>query len=140
MLLPKEHHQNYWKFTVNNIYKKQLILFLWKCTLYWFKLHNMMPEHSGIKSNSSSGNDQMVLFDWDWSRFMNKFSLIRSLNLFSSEARKSKWSKYIEQLLSSECPDSADCLTLLKYSSVKLEICMYSVALVKKWLYVLHNK
>ena len=82
LLLPKEHHQNYWKFTVNNI-KKQLILFLWKCTLYWFKYYITTCVSTAefyqqmSKSNSSNGNDQMVLFDWYWSRFMNKFSLIR---------------------------------------------------------------
>ena len=41
-----------------------------------------------FKLNSFHGNDLMVL--WDWSRLINKLSLIRSLNLFASEARISK--------------------------------------------------
>ena len=43
-----------------------------------------------FQSNSLNGNDLMVLFNWGWSRFINKLSLIRSLNLFLSEARISK--------------------------------------------------
>ena len=40
-----------------------------------------------FQSNSFNGNDLMVLFSWGWSRLINKLSLIRSLNLFASEAR-----------------------------------------------------
>ena len=43
-----------------------------------------------FQSNSFTGNDLMVLFNWDWSRLINKLSLIRCLNLFVSEARISK--------------------------------------------------
>ena len=43
-----------------------------------------------FQSNSFNGDDLMVLFKWDWSRLINKLSLIRSLNLFASEARISK--------------------------------------------------
>ena len=43
-----------------------------------------------FQSNSFNGNDLMVLFNWDWSRLINKLSLIRSLSLFASEARISK--------------------------------------------------
>ena len=43
-----------------------------------------------FKSNSFNGNDFMVLFNWGWSRLINKLFLIRSLNLFASEARISK--------------------------------------------------
>ena len=56
----------------------------------------------------------MVLFNWGCSRLINKLSLIRSLNLFVSEARISKWSKSIEQLHSSRWSDTADCLTHLR--------------------------
>ena len=41
-------------------------------------------------SNTFNGYDLMVLFNWRWSRLINKLSLIRSLNLFASEARISK--------------------------------------------------
>ena len=43
-----------------------------------------------FQSNSFNGNDLMVLFNWDWSRLINKLSLIKSLNLFASEARIAK--------------------------------------------------
>ena len=79
----------------------------------------------------------MVLFNWGWSRLINKLFLIRSLNLFLSEARISKLSKSMEQLHSSRCSDTADCLTYLRRFKVKLEIPMCSAALVKKWRYVL---
>ena len=42
------------------------------------------------QSKSFDGNDLMVLFNWGWSRLTNELSLIRSLNLFVSEARISK--------------------------------------------------
>ena len=34
-----------------------------------------------FQSNSFNGNDLMVLFNWRWSRLINKHSLIRNLNL-----------------------------------------------------------
>ena len=40
-----------------------------------------------FQSNSFNGNDLMVLFNWGWSHLINKLSLIKSLNLFASEAR-----------------------------------------------------
>ena len=43
-----------------------------------------------FESNSFNGNDFMVLFNWGWSRLINKRFLIRSLNLFASEGRISK--------------------------------------------------
>ena len=43
-----------------------------------------------FQSNSFNGNDLMVLFNWGWSRFINKLSLIKSLNLFASEVKISK--------------------------------------------------
>ena len=79
----------------------------------------------------------MVLFNWGWSRLINKLSLIRRLNLFALEARISKWSKSIEQLHSSSWSATADCLTHLRRFPVKLEIPMCFAALVKKWRYVL---
>ena len=59
------------------------------------------------QSNNLSWNDSMDLFHWGWSCLMNKLFLIRSLNLFASEARISKWS------YSNIWSDTADCLTLL---------------------------
>ena len=82
----------------------------------------------------------MVLFNWGWSCLINKLSLIRSLNLFASEARISKWSKSIEQLHSSRGSDTAYCLTHLRCFPVKLDIPMCSAALVKKWWYVEYNE
>ena len=75
------------------------------------------------QSKSFNGNDLMVLFNWGWSRLINKLSLIRSLNLFASEGRITitKWSKSIEQLHSSRWSDTADCLTHLRRFPVKLE-------------------
>ena len=40
-----------------------------------------------FQSNSFNGNDLMVLFNWGWSRLINKLSLIRSLNFYASEVR-----------------------------------------------------
>ena len=42
------------------------------------------------QSEIFNGNGLMVLFNWGWSHLINKLSLIRSLNLFVSEARISK--------------------------------------------------
>ena len=39
------------------------------------------------QSNSFTGNDFMVLFNWDCSCLINKLSLRRSLNLFALEVR-----------------------------------------------------
>ena len=89
------------------------------------------------QSKSFNGNDLMILFSWSWSRLINKLSLIKSLNLFASEARISKLSKSMEQLHSSRWSDTADCLTHLRRFPVKLEIPMCCAALVKKWRYVL---
>ena len=90
-----------------------------------------------FQSNSFNGIDSMVLLNWGWSRLINKLSLIRSLNLFASKARISKWSKSIQQLHSSRWSDIADCLTLLRHFPVKLDIPICSAALVKKWQFVL---
>ena len=89
------------------------------------------------QSNSFNGNDLMVLFNWGWSHLINKLSVMRSLNLFTSEARTSKWSKPTEQLHSRRWPDTANCLTHLRCFPVKLEILMWSEALVNKWPNVL---
>ena len=43
-----------------------------------------------FQSNIFNGNDLMIVFNWGWSRLINKLSLIRSPNLFASEARISK--------------------------------------------------
>ena len=80
----------------------------------------------------SNRNDSMVFFNWGWSRWINKLSSIRSLNLFASEARISKWSKSIEQLHSSRWSDTADCLILLRHFPFELNIPICSAALIKK--------
>ena len=85
-----------------------------------------------FKSNSFNWNDLMVLFNWGWSRLINKLPLIRSLNLFASESRIPKWSKSIEQFHPSRSSNTADCLTLLRHFPVKLDIHIRSAALVKK--------
>ena len=90
--------------------------------------------NEGLSQKFFNGNDLMVLFNWGLSRLINKLSLIRSLNLFPSEARISKRSKSIDQLHSSRWSDTAD---YLRRFPVKLEIHMCSAALVKKWRYVL---
>ena len=46
-----------------------------------------------FQSDSFNGNDLMVLFNRVWSRLIYKLSLIRSLNLFASEARNIKMIK-----------------------------------------------
>ena len=84
------------------------------------------------QSKSFNGNDLMVLFNWGWSRLINKLSLMRSLNLFVSEARISKWSKSIKQLHSNRWSDTAGSLTHLRCFSVKLKIPMCSAAQIKK--------
>ena len=113
-LLPKEHHQNYWKFLqVNNICLKTDTILL-QCTFYQFQYFIITCQHKEIyqrrsQSKSFNGNDLMV----GWSRLINKLSLIRILNLFASEARISKWPKSIEQLHSSRWSDSANCFAHL---------------------------
>ena len=72
----------------------------------------------------------MVLFNWGWSHLINKLSLIRSLKLFASEARISKWSKSIEELHSSRWSDTADCSTHLRRFPAKSKIPMCSAALL----------
>ena len=90
-----------------------------------------------LQSNSFNENDLMVLFNWGWSRLINKLTLIKTLNLLASEARISKWSKSIEQLHSRRWSDTADCLTLLRRFPVKLDIPVCSAAIVKCWWHVL---
>ena len=85
-----------------------------------------------FQSCSFNRNDVMVLFKWAWSRLINKLSLI-SLKVLVSEARISKWSKSFEQVHSSRCSDTSDCLTLLRGSPDKLDIPICSAALVKRW-------
>ena len=40
--------------------------------------------HQMFQLNSFNGNGLMVLFNWGWLRLINKLSLIRSLNFFTS--------------------------------------------------------
>ena len=89
-LLPKEHHQNYWKFLqVNNICLKTDTILL-QCTFYQFQYFIITCQHKEIyqrrsQSKGFNGNDLMV----GWSRLINKLSLIRILNLFASEESES---------------------------------------------------
>ena len=130
-LLPKKHHQNYWKFLqVNNICLKA-DTFILQYTFYQFQyfittyLHrqNLSIKFS-VKTFSRKWHDGYI--NWGWSRLINKLSLLKSLNLFVLEARISKWSKSIEQLYSRRCSDTADCLVHLRHFPVKLEIPMCS--------------
>ena len=65
-----------------SFYQFQYFITTWLCTV---EIYQEM-----FQSNSFNGNDFMVLFNWGWSRLTNKHFIIRSLNLFSSEARISK--------------------------------------------------
>ena len=65
-----------------NLYQFQYFITTCLCTV---EIYQEM-----FQSNSFNGNDLMVLFNWDWSRLINKLSLIKSLNLFASEARIAK--------------------------------------------------
>ena len=109
-------------------------------------------------SNNFNGNDLMVLFSWDWLPSIKKLSLthfdqcstsipnvfrayrcgtlvvnglIRSLKLFASEVRLSKWLKSTTQLHSGTRLHLADSLILLRLFPVKLEIHLSSEALAK---------
>ena len=62
----------------------QLQYFITIC-LYTVEIYQQM-----FQSNSFKGNDLIVLINWGWSHLINKRSLVRSLNLFESEARISK--------------------------------------------------
>ena len=61
--------------------------------------------------NSFNGNDLVALF-----------SLIRTLNLFGSEATLSKWLKCIEKLHSSRWSDTAHFLTFLRHFPVSKNV------------------
>ena len=95
LLFPKEQHQNYQKFLqVNNICLKTDAILL-QYTFHQFQYFIITCLHRRIyqrrfQPKSFNENDWMVLFNWGWSRLINKFSLIRSLNLFTSETRISK--------------------------------------------------
>ena len=113
---PKKHLQNYWKFLqVNNI--------CWKADTFILQYTFYQPSSQSKRFN---GNDMTAIFNWGWSRLINKLSLQKSLNLFVLEARISEWSKSIEQLYSRRWSDTADCLTHLRHFPVKLEIPMCS--------------
>ena len=78
--------------------------------------------------NSFNRNYLMVLFNCGWSPLINKLSLIRSLNLFASKPKISKWSKSIKQLF--RWSDTAGSLTLWKRFPVKLKISICSAIVV----------
>ena len=63
-------------------YQSQYFITKCRCTV---EIYQQM-----FQSNSFKGNYLMVLFNWGWLRLINKFSLIRSLNLFTPETRISK--------------------------------------------------
>ena len=60
-------------------YQFQYFKPIWLCMVEFYQ--------EMFQSNSFNGNDLMVLFNGGWSRLINKLSLIRSPNLFASEAR-----------------------------------------------------
>ena len=83
------------------------------------------------QSEIFNGNGLMVLFNWGWSHLINKLSLIRSLNLFASETRISKWSvTFSDNQVDGQI--LLILLTLLRCFPVKLEISKCLAALVKK--------
>ena len=96
-LLPKEHHQNYWKFTINSIqicFKTDTVLIQIHASSVSTCLCAVEFYLQMSQPNSFNEKDLMVLFNCRWSRrSVNKLSLIRDLYLFTSEARISKWSK-----------------------------------------------
>ena len=124
-LLPKKHHQNYWKFLQVNNRCLKTDTFLLQYTFYQFQYFITTCLHGRNLSTKFSVKNfltEMTWRLWGWSRLINKISLLRSLNLFALEARILKWSKSIEQLHSSRWWDTADCLTHLRHFPVKLEI------------------
>ena len=60
----------------HNVYQFQYLITTYLCMV---EIYQEM-----FQSNSFNGNDLMVLFNWGWSRLINKLSLIRSLNMFVS--------------------------------------------------------
>ena len=87
-LLPKKHHQKYWKFTINNLQiclKTDTILIQRQPSSVLTCLCAMEFYLQMSQSNSFNGNDLMVLFNCRWSGLIYKLSLIRSLYLFASE-------------------------------------------------------
>ena len=79
---------------------------------------------------SQKVNDFTVRFKTGLSRLIVKLSLVRSLKLFVSETKISKWSK---STVKSETPYVVrNSFTLLKRLPVKFEIPTCSAALVKK--------
>ena len=51
-----------------------------------------------FQSHSFNRIDLVVLFNWGWSRLINKLSLIKGLVMFATETGIIKGSKSIEQL------------------------------------------
>ena len=84
------------------------------------------------KSKSSNGNDFIVLFKIDFSRFINKLSLRSILNLLQFVAKMLKSSKFKAQLQYNRWSDIADCLTFLRRFPVRLKIPVCSAGWGKK--------
>ena len=114
LLLPKEHYQNYWKFTINNIkicLKTNAIL----SQIYLSSASIFPSQHACIQLHSiNKCLNQIALSEMTWwFCLINKLSLTGCLNFFASEARISEWSKSIEQLYPSRWWDTADCFKTL---------------------------
>ena len=118
-----------WYYSIINFYQFQHFIAICLCTVEIYQ--------GTFQSNSFNRNYLIALFNWGWSRLINKHTLIRNLNFFASEARISKWSKSIEQLHSSRWSNTANCLALLRLFPLKLDIPIWCATLVKKWRYVL---
>ena len=77
----------------------------------------------------------------NWSKsFINEPSLMCSLKLLMSEAKKSKSSKPMTQSHCRRCSETADSLICFTRFSVKLEIPICSAALKKNVGKFYHNK
>ena len=74
----------------------------------------------------------MVRFKIGLSRFINRLSLMSSLQLLVSEAKTSKLSRLMTQSQCKRWSQTADSFIFFTRFSVKLEIPICSVALVKK--------
>ena len=73
-----------------------------------------------FQSNSSNGNNFIVLFKVGLSHFINKHSFRSNFNLLESIAKILKSSKFTTQLHCNGWLDIADCLTFFKTFSCKI--------------------
>ena len=81
-------------------------------------------------SNTSNGNDFIVLFKIRLPRFIKRLFLRSNSNLLDSAAKLSKLSKIIAQLHCKRWSDIAGCLTFFKSFPVRIEAPMCSATLL----------